>query len=107
MLVCLTYIFARLAGGKAFTKLDLSQAYQQVLLKEESQKFVVINTHHGLFHFNRLPFGVLSAPAIFQRVMESVLNGILGVEVYLDNIYITDPTNEANLGNIRGGSAET
>ena len=42
-------LFARLAGGKAFTKLDMSQAYQQLLLDEESRKYTVINMHHGLF----------------------------------------------------------
>ena len=42
-------LFAKLAGGKAFTKLDMSQAYQQLLLDEESRKYAVINTHRGLF----------------------------------------------------------
>jgi len=93
-------LFARLAGGKAFTKLDMSQAYQQLVLEEESRKFVVINTHRGLFRFNRLPFGVSSAPAIFQRVMESILNGISGVVVYLDDILITGPTEEAHLATL-------
>ena len=58
-------LFASLAGGMAFTKLDLAHAYQQILLDEGSKKFVVINTQKGLFRYNRLPFGVASAPAIF------------------------------------------
>ena len=41
-------LFAKLAGGKAFTKLDMSQAYQQLLLDEESRKYAVINMHCGL-----------------------------------------------------------
>ena len=49
---------------------------QQIAHEEESRKYVVINTHKGLFRYNRLPFGVSSAPGIFQRVMESLLNGI-------------------------------
>ena len=63
-------LFAQLAGGRRFTKLDMSQAYQQLVLEEDSRKYVVINTHRGLFHRNRLPFGILSALWIFQRVME-------------------------------------
>ena len=59
-------LLAKLAGGKLFTKLDMSQAYPQLLLDEESKKFVVINTHRGLYRFNRLPFGVALAPVIFQ-----------------------------------------
>ena len=59
-------IFASVAGGKEFTKLDLSHAYQQLLLDQESKKYTTINTHKGIFQYNRLPFGVSAAPAIFQ-----------------------------------------
>ena len=90
-------LLAQLAGGKRFTKLDMSQAYQQLLLEDESKKYVVINTHRGLFRYNRLPFGVASAPGIFQRVMECLLKGIPGVVVYLDDILVTGPTDEAHL----------
>lgn len=41
-------IFTRLNDGKKFSKLDLSHAYQQVLLDEESRDYVIINTHLGL-----------------------------------------------------------
>ena len=63
-------IFAMLKKGKAFTKLDLSQAYQQISLNANSRKFVVINTHKGLFRYTRLPYGIASAPGIFQKAME-------------------------------------
>ena len=72
-------LFARLRGGKYFTKLDLSQAYQQLPLEEDSKRYVVINTHRGLFRYTRLPFGISLAPGIFQRVIESILQGIDGV----------------------------
>ena len=90
-------LFAKLAGGKTFSKLDMSQAYQQIPLEEESRKYVVINTHRGLFQYNRLPFGVSSAPGVFQRVMESLLNGIPHVVVYLDDILVTGPTEAEHL----------
>ena len=90
-------LFAKMSGGTKFTKLDLSQAYQQVRLDEESKKYVVINTHKGLFQYNRLPFGVSSAPGIFQRVMESLLGNIPGVVVYIDDILITGKADEEHL----------
>ena len=82
-------LLAKLAGGKQFSKLDMSQAYQQLVLDESSRQYVVINTHKGLFRYSRLPFGVSSAPGIFQRVMENLLQDIPGVVVYIDDVLIT------------------
>ena len=48
-------LFATLAGGKKFTKLDLSHTCQQVLLKPESRKYVTVNTHKGLYQYSKLP----------------------------------------------------
>ena len=69
-------LLAKLAGGKRFSKLDMSQAYQELLLDESSRQYVVINTHKGLFRYSRLPFGVSSASGIFQRVMKNLLQDI-------------------------------
>ena len=86
-------IFAQLAGGKVFTKLDLSQAYLQLPVDEDSKALLVINTLKGLFQYNCLPYGVSVAPAIFQSVMDRVLQG-LPVACYLDNILIAAPTKQ-------------
>ncbi|CAI5686860.1 unnamed protein product [Oreochromis niloticus] len=93
-------LFATLAGGQTFTKLDMSHAYQQLLLDEESKKYVTINTHKGLFKYNRLVFGVASSPAIFQRTMDNLLQNIPGVAVYLDDILVTGKTEEEHLRNL-------
>ena len=66
-------LFATLAGGKSFTKLDLAHVYQQIPLEQSSKQYVNINTHKGLYQYNRLPFGVAAAPSIFQRMMENLL----------------------------------
>jgi len=93
-------LFASLAGGRIFSKLDLSLAYLQVVLDEESRHLVMVNTHKELFHFNGLPFKVASVPAIFQRIIEGMLKGILGVCIYLDDILITGKTEEEHLTNL-------
>ena len=56
-------LFASLSGGKVFSKLDMTQAYLQIPVDEESKKYTTLNTHKGL-QFTRLPFGVASAPCI-------------------------------------------
>ena len=93
-------LFASLAGGQKFTKLDMSQACQQLCLDDDSKKYVVINTSKGLFCYNRLPFGISSAPGIFQRVIEGLLQGIPKVVVYLDDILITGSTTDEHLRNL-------
>ena len=85
-------LLACLAGGKFFSKLDMSQAYLQLSLDPKSRDLVVINTHKGLFRYTRLPYGIASAPGIFQRVMEGLLGGIPGVVVYLDDILVVGET---------------
>ena len=93
-------LFASLAGGKTFLKLDLSHAYLQIALDETSQRYVTINTHKGLFRYTRLPFGIALAPSIFQRVMETLLQGIPRVSMYLDNILVTGASEQEHLANL-------
>ena len=62
--------FACLTGGQRFSELDLSHAYNQLFLEENSRKFVTINTHKGLYCYTRLPSVVASAPAVFQETMD-------------------------------------
>ena len=91
---------ASLSGGQTFSKLDLSHAYLQVPLFEESQKYLVINTHKGLYAYKRLPFGVASAPVVFQRIMDNVLQGLSGVCTYLDDILVMGKTADGHIKNL-------
>ncbi|XP_045451571.1 uncharacterized protein K02A2.6-like [Melitaea cinxia] len=80
-------LFSRLRGSKYFTKLDLSQAYNQILL-DDTRNLTVINTHRGLFVYNRLVYGLASSPGIFQRIMVKLFEGVPNVTVFLDDILI-------------------
>nr|CAD2177516.1 unnamed protein product [Meloidogyne enterolobii] len=75
-------------GAKVFSRLDLRDAYLQMELDDESKKLCAINTHRGLFQCQRLPFGVKSAPSIFQHLIDQLISGISGVFGYLDDIVI-------------------
>ena len=43
-----------MSGGEKFSKLDLSHAYQQIELDEDSRQYVTINTHKGLVHLQQI-----------------------------------------------------
>ena len=94
-------LLTSLVGGKYFSKLDLSSAYQQMLLDEDSKKYCVINTHRGLYRYNRLPYGVKMAPGIFQREMYNLLRDVPNTVVYLDDILITGSTEQEHRTNLR------
>ena len=82
-------IFNKLNGGKIFSKIDLSGAYLQIEVEENSSKLLCINTHTGLYKFNRLASGVKVVPAIFQQVMDAMLGNLDFTTAYLDDILIT------------------
>jgi len=93
-------MFSIQANGKSFSKLDLSRAYKQIKVTENSKPLLTINTHMGLFQYARLPFGISTAPALWQKAMAQVLQGIPGVVYFIDDILITGHTraeHEANL----------
>ena len=92
---------ATLAGGQKFTKLDLSQAYQQLELDEASMELLTINTHQGLFQPSRLQFGIHSATGIFQREMDRRLLRIPMTKVRVDDILISGRDDAEHLGNLR------
>ena len=74
-------IFAAMSGGISFSKLDLSHAYLQLQLADSAKAYLVVNMHKGLFEYTRMPFGITSAPAIFQRTMDNLLQGLDHVTV--------------------------
>ena len=93
-------LFATLAGGKYFSTLDLSHAYNQMVLDDDARHYLTINTHRGLYRYTRLPFGVASAPSVFQKAMDQILQGLDGVLCYLDDILVSGKTEGEHLENL-------
>ena len=78
----------------------MAHAYLQLCLDNKSKALVTINTHCGLFEYNRLSFGVCTVPGIFQRTIDSLLQGISNVCTYLDDIIVTGRNEEGHLQNL-------
>ena len=83
-------ILDQLGNAKYFTTLDLASGYHQIPMAEDDKPKTAFSTLYGHYEFNRMPFGLKNAPATFQRLMNSVLTGLQGLEclVYLDDIVV-------------------
>ena len=81
-------ILAKIAGNTVFTVIDMSDAFLQVELDDDSRKLMPINTHCGLFQVNRLQPGVKTAPGIFQQMMDTMICGVEGAFPWIDDIII-------------------
>eukprot|EP00117_Sycon_ciliatum_P025918 scpid18163/ scgid5290/ Retrovirus-related Pol polyprotein from transposon 412; Protease; Reverse transcriptase; Endonuclease len=88
-----------MSGAKYFSTIDLSSGYWQVELDNAAKSKSAFVTPFGLFHWNRMPFGLCNAPATFQRLMNTVLSDLLGrvCLVYLDDIIVFSTTFEEHL----------
>ena len=62
--------------------------------------FVVVNTHRVLYKYKRLLFSVASAPTVFQRAMDQILQGMEHVTCYIEDILITGVSEEEHLQNL-------
>lgn len=62
-------VFGTLTNNKCFTKLELAEAYQQLLVNDETAERLTVNTLKELYKVRQLPLGVSRAPGLFQRVI--------------------------------------
>ena len=94
-------LMRKLAGSQYFSKSDLADAYNQIKISHESQKRLALSTHRGVFLQTRLPFGILSAPAYFQEIMDKLMHDLPNVVVYLDDILVGGISAEEHIRNLR------
>lgn len=81
-------VLPRLAGKTVFSIIDMKDGFWHVELDEDSSKLVTFNTPFGRYSFTRLPFGISSAPEVFQKRAQQAFGDIEGVNIVFDDIII-------------------
>ncbi|XP_062699605.1 uncharacterized protein K02A2.6-like [Aedes albopictus] len=81
-------VISKFNGCKYFSIIDLSDAYLQVEVDEDLKNLLIINTHRGLFRFNRLAPGVKSAPGAFQQLLNTMIADLRGIKSFLDDLMV-------------------
>ncbi|XP_032069854.1 uncharacterized protein K02A2.6-like, partial [Thamnophis elegans] len=95
------HLLHTLGEGSIFAKLDLAQAYQQLVVDDEAAEAQTIITHRGAFRCRRLQFGVSIAPGLFQSLMERLLQGLQGVVPYFDDVLVSATTMDELMARLR------
>ena len=83
-------ILDQLGSAKYFSIFDLASGFHQIPMNKRDAAKTAFSTPYGHYEFKRMPFGLKNAPATFQRLMDQVLTGLQGTElfVYLDDIVL-------------------
>lgn len=87
-------IATRIKKSKFFTKLDCKKGFWQIKVSQRSQKYLTFATPWGRYSYLVLPFGLSSAPELFQQIMSDLLSDLDQVEVSMDDILIHAETIE-------------
>lgn len=81
-------VLTRLSQAKKFTVIDAKDSFWQKRLDTDSSYKTTFNTPLGRYRWKRMPFGISSAPEVWQRTMHEFVEDLEGVEVIADDFLI-------------------
>ena len=85
-------VVASMPGAKMFSKIDVKSEFLQIKLDYASSLLTTFNTPIGKYRWVRLTFGIKSAPEIYQRIMDEMLEDIDGARAIMEDILIAEKT---------------
>ena len=88
MLPSVDDVLSHSSGAKVFSKLDANSGFYQIELTPLSALLTSFITPFGRFCYNKLPFGITSAPKYFQKRMQSFLAGVKGTVNMIDDTLV-------------------
>ena len=94
-------LFSKLSTARFLTKMDLCKGYCQIPIDEKFREITAFVTPHGPFQWKVMPFGIVSAPTVFSRLMRTLLKDIDHVINYIDDILIFTETWEEHMTVLR------
>ena len=77
-----------LYGATVFSKLLTNSGFWQIPLSKTSHTLTMSITPLVRYHFNKLPFGIFCAPELFQRRINTILEGLEGIVCPMDDVFI-------------------
>ena len=91
-----------LVGAQLFSTLDLASGYHQIAMHPDDQHKTAFVTSMGLFEYTKMPMGLSSAPATFQRLMQSTMSDFIFqfLLVYLDDLLVYSKTFDEHLAHL-------
>lgn len=100
---CIDELMSNISNAKIFSKIDLRGAYNLLRIRPGDEWKTAFVCHLGQFQYKVMPFGLKTAPAIFQSMMEDIFGDLLrhSVVVYLDDILIYSSTKEEHIALVR------
>lgn len=90
-------ISTKMTGAKLYSKLDASSGFYQIPLDKDSSQLCTFATPFGRYRFLRMPFGISSAPEVYQKAMDKFFGDLEGVTCYIDDLCVWSTTIEEHI----------
>ena len=94
-------VFHKLSKAKYFTKIDLSKGYWQIPVSPKDIAKTAFVTPDGTYEFLKMPFGMMNSGATLVRAMRKLIDGLVGVDNYVDDLIVYSSTWDEHISTVK------